>query len=79
MLHNLANVVFCLRFVGRCFDILEGIRGLDEDGVADDDLGVYPARGESGTRQFPATWSFGTGLQIRTFLRWHRTALALLG
>jgi len=39
---NLANVVLSLELIGGCFDAFERVRGLDEDGVVDDDLRVCP-------------------------------------
>ena len=39
---NLANVVLSLELIGGCFDAVERVRGLDEDGVVDDDLRICP-------------------------------------
>jgi hypothetical protein len=40
---NLANKSFGIGFVGRGFDIVERVRGLDEHRITDNDLGVCPA------------------------------------
>lgn len=45
--NDFANVGFGLGFVGGGFDVVEGVRGLDEDGVVDYDLGIGPAGWEA--------------------------------